>query len=134
MGMYGANYWQLTKLFGPRVLAVGRYRSRGRVGLPLLIEVLEHAPFTSDLRLSYELVDELTGRPDPSAHVRLYGDARMAEVTACYFGTRLEDAIGRSAPSAAVFRHRLQMNAFFGKWLDYLEQGGHDRFSLVPMN
>lgn len=132
MGMYGANYWQLTRMFGPRALPIGSFRSRGKSGVPVILEVLERAPFTSELRISYELVDELTGQPDPSAHVRLYSDARMAEVTACYFGTRLEDVLGRSAPAATVFRHRLQMNAFFGKWLDYLEQCGHNRFGLEP--
>lgn len=132
MGLYGANYWQLTRLFGPRALAVGRYRSAGSSGLPVVLDVLDRAPFTTELRLSYELVDELTGQPDPSAHVRLYSDARLAEVTACYFGSRLEDVLGRSAPAATVFRHRLQMNAFFAKWLDYLEQCGHSRFGLEP--
>lgn len=132
MGLYGANYWQITRLFGPRALAVGRYRSIGSSGLPVVLDVLERAPFTTELRLSYDLVDELTGQPDPSAHVRLYSDARLAEVTACYFGSRLEDVLGRSAPAATVFRHRLQMNAFFAKWLDYLEQCGHSRFGLAP--
>ena len=131
MGLYGANYWQLTRMFGPRALAIGRYRSQGNIGLPVIIDVLERAPFTSELRISYALVDELTGQPDPSAHVRLYSDARVAEVTACYFGTRLEDVLGRSAPAATVFRHRLQMNAFFAKWLEYLEQCGHSRFGLT---
>jgi uncharacterized protein len=130
MGLYGANYWQLTRLIGPRQLAVGRYCSRGQSGVPLHVEVLERHPFTTDLRLSYDLVDELTGQPDPSAHVRLFSDARVAEATACYFGSRLEDVLGRSAPAATVFRHRLQMNAFLAKWLDYLEQCGHSRFSL----
>jgi uncharacterized protein YqiB (DUF1249 family) len=130
MGLYGSNYWQLTRLFGPRALALGRYCSRGTVGLPLVIDVLERAPFTMELRLSYELLDDLTGQPDPSAHVRLYGDARLAEVTACYFGSRLDDVLGRSAPASTIFRHRLRMNAFFGKWLEYLEQCGHSRFGL----
>lgn len=131
MGLYGANYWLLTRLFGPRALQVGSYRSPGRIGLPLRLEVLEQHAFTTELRLSYELVDELTGQPDPSAHVRLFSDARMAEVTACYFGSRVEDALGRSAPAAAVFQHRLRMNAFLSKWLDYLEQSGHSRFGLL---
>lgn len=133
MGLYGANYWQLTRLFGPRALAIGRYRSQGKLGLPVIVEILERAPFTTELRISYEMLDELTGQPDPSAHVRLFSDARAAEVTACYFGSRLEDVLGRSAPPATVFRHRLKMNAFFAKWLDYLEQSGHSRFGLEAL-
>ncbi len=133
MGLYGSNYWQLTRLFGPRGLVPGRYRSQGQVGLPLRLDVLEQHAFTTDLRLSYEFVDDLTGQPDPSAHLRLFSDARMAEVTACYFGSRLEDVLGRSAPVATVFRHRLRMNAFLSKWLEYLEQSGHSRFGLTML-
>jgi len=134
MGLYGTNYWQLTRLFGPRALAVGSYRSRGNHGLPVRIDVLERHPFTTELRISYEMLDELTGQPDPSAHLRLYSDARLAEVTACYFGSRLEDVLGRSAPASTVFRHRLHMNAFLAKWLEYLEQSGHSRFGLEPID
>jgi len=133
MGLYGANYWQLTRLFGPRTLEIGSYRSCGNVGLPLRIDILERHPFTTELRLSYEMLDELTGQPDPSAHMRLFSDARVAEVTACYFGSRLEDVLGRSAPAATVFKHRLQMNSFLAKWLDFLEQSGHSRFGLEAL-
>jgi uncharacterized protein YqiB (DUF1249 family) len=133
MGLYGSNYWQLTRLFGPRELVTGCYRSPGNQGLPVRVDILERHPFTIELRISYEMLDDLTGQPDPSAHVRLFSDARMAEVTACYFGARLEDVLGRSAPAATVFRHRLQMNGFLAKWLDYLEQCGHSRFGLQPL-
>ena len=133
MGLYGANYWQLTRMFGPRSLVTGCYRSRGHSGLPLQIEILERHPFTTELRISYEMLDDLTGQPDPSAHLRLFSDARVAEVTACYFGSRLEDVLGRSAPAATVFRHRLQMNSFLSKWLDYLDQCGHSRFGLEAL-
>ena len=47
MGLYGQNYWLLTRLFGPRVLDVGSYRSQGDVGLPLRVDVLERHPFTT---------------------------------------------------------------------------------------
>lgn len=130
MGMYGENYWTLTRLFGIQQLDLGCYRSEGERGLPVLIDIRERAPFTVELKLSYAMIDSVSGNPDPSAHVRFYCDARVAEVTACHQGSRIEDVLGRGAACERVLIHRLRMNAFLGKWLAYLEQSGHSRFGL----
>jgi len=129
MGLYTQNYWALTRILGPQHLDIGRYRSEGSVAMPLLLDVVDIAPYTMEMKLSYAMLDERTGQPDPSAHVRLYRDARVAEIITCYFGSRLEHALGRHAQGPAVMRYRLQRNAFFAKWLDYLEQTGHNRFA-----
>ncbi len=130
MGMYGENYWTLTRLFGIQQLAVGQHFSEGERGHTVLLDVRERAPFTIELKMSYALIDALSGNPDPSAHVRFYCDARVAEVTACHTGSRIEDALGRGADCQQVLQHRLRMNAFLGKWLTYLEQCGHTRFGV----
>lgn len=128
MGLYGENYWALTRLLGPQQLALGAHVSVGSRGFPLCIDLLERAPFTLEFKLSYALIDGLSQRPNPSAHVRFYLDARAAEVTACHQGSRIEDVLGRDAGSEAVLRHRLRMNVFLQKWLAYLEHCGHTRF------
>ncbi len=130
MGLYADNYWRITRLFGPTELAPGRHVSHGHEDLELHLDVLERHPYTMELRLSYAFHDEVTGRPDPSAFIRLYLDAQMAEVTTCYLGPRLEDVLGRDADLRRVFDHRLRMNSFFSKWLEYLEERGHSRFTL----
>lgn len=130
MGMYAENYWTLTRLFGVQQLFPGAYRSEGDVGMPIVIDVVERAPYTLEMKLSYAIIDASSGNPDPSAHVRFYFDARVAEVTACHEGSRIEDVLGRDARCEDVIRHRLRMNAFLGKWLAYLEQSGHSRFGL----
>ena len=130
MGMYAENYWTLTRLFGVQQLFPGAYRSEGDVGMPIVIDVVERAPYTLEMKLSYAIIDPSSGNPDPSAHVRFYFDARVAEVTACHQGSRIEDVLGRDAHCEDVIRHRLHMNAFLGKWLAYLEQSGHSRFGL----
>jgi uncharacterized protein YqiB (DUF1249 family) len=132
MGMYTENYWRLTRVFGPERLELGRFLSAVGDGLDLTLEVLELHPYTIDLRLSYLFRDEHSGRPDPSAHVRLYRDARMAEVTTCYVGSRLEDVLGRFPDPKVAVDHRLRMSSFLGKWLEYLELRGHSRFTLNP--
>ena len=133
MGLYADNYWRLVRGFGPDALAIGAWRSSVGDGLDLTIDVLERAPYTIDLRMSYLFRDDATGAPDPSAHVRIYRDARVAEVTACYVGSRLQDVLGLRPEPRTVMQHRLRMNAFLGKWLEYLEGRGHSRFTLRPV-
>lgn len=131
--LYADNYWRLTRVFGPDRLAAGEYRSSIGDGLDLVLRMDQRRPFTLEFTLSYAMQDQDSGRPDPSASLRLYRDARLAEVLACHGARRIEDAIGRSAPQEAVVSHRLRMNAFLGKWLEYLEERGHSRFSLAPV-
>lgn len=132
MGLYAENHGLLQRLFAPTGLACGRYVSSVGDGLDLHLEVVAHHAYTVELRLSYALVDPVTGQPDPSAHVRLYRDARQAEATHCYVGRRWQDVIGLYPPPAAIMDHRLQMNTFLGKWLGYLGERGHGRHSLQP--
>ncbi len=58
-------------------------------------------PYTLELRLSYLIERPVTGQPDPSAYVRVYRDARQAEVTHCYVGRRWQDVLGLLPDAAA---------------------------------
>ena len=97
------------------------------------LDLIERHPYTLELRLTYELCDPVTGRPDPSAFLRTYRDARLAEVTHCYVGRRWQDALELHPSARTVLAHRLQMNAFLNKWLDYLADQGHSRATLQPI-
>jgi uncharacterized protein YqiB (DUF1249 family) len=133
MNLYEDNYWRLTRVLGPERLTAGRYLSRTGDGFDLHLAMAPRCPYTLEFELSYALPDPDSGTRMPSAIVRLYRDAQLAEVLACYGARRIEDVIGRAAPSAEVINHRLRMNGFFNKWLDYLEGAGHSRFSLTPV-
>ena len=130
MGLYAENHALLQQLFAPCGLPAGRHVSSVGDGLDLHVDLVAHHAYTVELRLSYALVDPVTGQPDPSAHVRLYRDARQAEATHCYVGRRWQDAIGLYPPPAEVMDHRLQMNTFLGKWLRYLGERGHGTATL----
>ncbi len=125
MGLYAENFNRLTRLFEPADLAPGRYVSTIGDGLDLRLEVIEQHAYTTELRLTYGLQDPVTGEPDPSAFLRLYRDARQVEATHCYVGRRWQDVIGMYPPPAEVIGHRMRMNTFLGKWLQYLAEGGH---------
>ena len=98
----------------------------------LVHDVLERHPYTLELRLTYDIRDPLTGEPDPSAYLRVYSDARQVETTHCYVGRRWQDAIGLFPPPAELVGHRLRMNTFLGKWLEYLGERGHGVATMRP--
>ena len=125
MGLYAENFTRLTRLFEPADLAAGRYASSIGDGLDLRVDVIEQHAYTTELRLTYGLRDPVTGEPDPSAFLRLYRDARQVEATHCYVGRRWQDVIGMYPPPAEVVGHRMRMNTFLGKWLQYLAESGH---------
>ena len=132
MGLYAENHQRLVRLFEPGELAPGRYLSSIGDGLDVHLDVLDQHRYTTELRLSYGLVDPLTGEPDPSAYLRLYRDARQVEATHCYVGRRWQDVIGMFPPPAEMIGHRMRMNTFLGKWLQYLAERGHGVATLVP--
>ena len=125
MALYAENFQRMTRLFEPADLAPGRYVSSIGNGLDVRLDVLEQHAYTTELRLTYTVRDPVTGEPDPSAFLRLYRDARQAEATHCYVGRRWQDVIGMYPLAAEVLDHRMRMNTFLGKWLQYLAEGGH---------
>ncbi len=133
MGLYSENYLRLQRMFRPDLLVGNEFRSSVGDGLDLRLDVIERHAYTVELRLTYELSDPVTGQPDPSAFLRLYRDARLAEVTHCYVGRRWQDALGLQPSPRNVLAHRLQMNAFLNKWLEYLADLGHSRATLEPL-
>lgn len=130
MALYGENHVRFAQLFDPVNLARGCYRSSVGDGLDLQLDVIEQHAYTTELRLTYVLLDPLTGEPDPSAFLRLYRDTRQLEATHCYIGRRWQDVIGMHPPADALIGHRLRMNTFLGKWLEYLVERGHGMHTL----
>ena len=130
MALYAENHVRFARLFAPVALAQGCYRSQVGDGLDLQLDVIEQHRYTTELRLTYAMQDPLTGQPDPSAYLRLYHDTRQVEVTHCYIGRRWQDVMGLYPPPAELLGHRLRMNTFLGKWLEYLAERGHGAVTL----
>jgi uncharacterized protein len=130
MALYGENHGRLARLFDIRTLREGRWISDAGDGLGLRIDVIGQHPYTTEIRLSYAMQDPVTGEPDPSAYVRLYHDAQQAEATHCYVGRRWQDVIGLNPTPERLLGHRMRMNTFLGKWLQYLGERGHGAATL----
>ncbi len=131
MDLYEENFNRLEKLFSPSTLVPDRYRSSVHDGFDVLLEIVERHAYTTEMRLSYDLVDPATGLHTPSAMLRLYADARLAEATHCLPGRQLVDVLGPFPPASTVVEHRLRMNNFLSRWLDYLSGHGHGTQTLM---
>lgn len=126
MELYEENYIRLRRLC-PDI--------RGRVGgavsvvggaLDLHLDVLDQTSYTTTLRLTY-ILTELAHQPvpDPDLKLRIYHDARQAEVLsrACRRGgseLSVRDFVGRSELLC-----RWKLNRFLYKWLGYCCHQGH---------
>lgn len=133
MGLYAENYHRLTRLFAPQKLAMGSYVSDVDDGLPVHLVLQETHPYTLELELTYGFVDEQTGRRAPSAQLRMYSDAHVAEALHCHPGRHLWQVLGPFPEARSVFQHRLQMNGFLARWLEYLAEQGHSAGTLEPI-
>lgn len=130
MGLYAENHRRLARLFAPERLQIGEYVSSVDDGLDVNLSVQQRHPYTLELGLSYVVVDATTGNPSPSAQLRTYLDARMTEALHCEPGRALWQVLGPLAPARGVMLHRLRMNRFLNRWLEYLGEQGHSLATL----
>ncbi|MHC1481163.1 DUF1249 domain-containing protein [Frateuria aurantia] len=133
MGLYAENYHRLARLFAPQTLAPGRYVSAVDDGLDVSLLIQRHHRYTIELELTYAFVDASTGQPSPSAQLRMYSDAHVAEALHCHPGRHLWQVLGPFPPAHTVFQHRLRMNGFLTRWLEYLAGQGHSAGTLVQI-
>jgi len=131
MELYAENHQRMQRMFDPRRLAEGHYLSSIGDELDLHLQVQANHPYTQELWLSYALRDPDTGVPDPSAHLRVYHDAQQVEATHCYVGRRWQDVLGIRPAPPVIVGYRLRMNVFLNKWMEYLAEQGHSRFTLT---
>ena len=133
MGLYAENYHRLSRLFAPQRLKIGSYLSSLDDGVDVRLDVVERHRYTLDLHLTYCFVDRETGELAPSADLRMYHDAHMAEVLDCRADQRLSRRIGPLKPARSIFQQRLRMSSFLNRWLEYLAEQGHSVGTLEPI-
>ncbi len=98
---------------------------------PLLhLHILEQHPYTTFLRLTHELHTEKQQASEPEAHIRMYHDLRIAEVTAFDLRRGINRLAGPDLNPTALQRIHWRQNRALHKWLDYLLQQGHSLASM----
>jgi len=125
-------YRQLQLLIPDQVAHYDSFQSQV-FGSPLLrMDILERHPYTHFLRLTYEFRENEDREIAPDAHIRMYNDARLAEVTSF----NPEQGFTRKAhpgyPPQQLFQRCWRQNQALDKWLSYLLHQGHSIASMQP--
>ncbi|MBA2410184.1 MAG: DUF1249 domain-containing protein [Gammaproteobacteria bacterium] len=129
MEVYEANYMRLRKLY-PQPYDVGQSAvSRVGGGLDLHLKIFARSSYTSTIHLTYYLKDHQgVIKPDPDLRLRIYHDARQAEVlnySTCGIARLACNRWHRAHTTADLLVHKWAVNRFLYKWLSYVARQGH---------
>lgn len=115
-----ANYVRLLKLL-PDCDSEDLSYHFGIGKLSYFIRILECTPYTSTLELKQQ-ADHLPDYLRPQMQVRLYHDARMAEVLSCKHITQLQASY--EYPNAGMLQknEKEMVNQFLCEWLNFCLQ------------
>ncbi len=123
---------QLQLLIPDAAARDDRFRSQVEGSPVLRLEILERHPYTHFIRLTYDFENRERERLAPDAHIRMYQDARLAEVTAF----NAEQAFKRTAhpwyPARPLLQRHWRENLALDKWLGYLIGQGHSFETMRP--
>lgn len=122
-----ANYARLMRLLpGMREQPALRRLALSTGDTPLAVlalRVTEAGPYTSTVEVHEE--PALASLPTPRLEVRVYHDARMAEVTGAEHCRRLLPRYVYPNPRMHQPDEKSQLNLFLGEWLGHYLQCGH---------
>jgi uncharacterized protein YqiB (DUF1249 family) len=116
MGLYESNYLRLARLAGELRQLPECSHSHVPGDCSLLLAVLERAPYTTELALTYLMPAAAPAggiERIPDLRLRLYHDARL-----------LEACGGEEARERELVR-RWSRNLMVNKWLEYCLERGH---------
>jgi uncharacterized protein YqiB (DUF1249 family) len=129
-----ANYVQLCKLLKGREkgasVSYGLHNQSVSLGQIQLL-IIETSPYTNLVMLEQI---QATGKwlNNPRLSVRLYHDARMAEVISAANHPRVEGVNGYPNRKMHLPDEKLQLNQFLAEWLGYCVQHGHVLLEIKP--
>lgn len=130
MAIYECNYIRLRQLI-PDITAVGNGACSLTTGaLDLYLSVTERNRYTTTLTLTYFFEDEVGRFPAPDVQIRIYHDARLAEVLSCGRRRGVRNATYDSWRRDYNLNDKWRINRFLQKWLGYCLRQGH-RFKAV---
>lgn len=134
INLYERNYVQLMavmpqmrKLDSSVVLLVGQF---GR----LCLDVLESSPYTSVVMLTYQLGSGDRWVKDPQITVRMYHDAKVAEVIAYQQHQYMRPWYHDMGETRAVSPEKRQVNLFLSEWLSHCLREGYQLVATQGAN
>jgi uncharacterized protein len=100
----------------------------GSHGRQLDVRVLQRCPYTTEISLQQDTLHALL--PGPSLTVRLYHDARLAEVTEATPFRRVQARHDYPNPAMHQRDEKQQWNRFLGEWLRHVHDHGRVNIDL----
>lgn len=125
MGLYESNYVRLGWLLGELSDLGGYYRSSIDNDLTLHVSVQDIQRYTTTFQMTYWFDVDGVKVADPDLEVRVYHDARVAEVMRCYSTTRNDVLRAYDADRGSELERRWTRNTMLNKWLEYCVDLGH---------
>lgn len=129
MDIYERNYRLIMHLMPEAGQYPGELVSRCDEGPDLYIRIEEQSRYTTTLFMTHYLDIDGEHIADPGIQVRVYHDARQAEVMSCRLqGFMAMDKTRKE--SSTILDCKSESNIFLLKWLEYLIASGHCGDSL----
>ncbi|WP_026333154.1 DUF1249 domain-containing protein [Thioalkalivibrio sp. ALM2T] len=125
MEMYEENYLALRRLCPELERQPLRSVSRVEGALDLYLEVLERTRYTTTLHLTYQFDHQGERRQQPDMRVRMFHDARQAEVLELHCRTMGDGRAPEMLTGHPGLVCRWRHNRFLYKWLRYCLRQGH---------
>jgi uncharacterized protein YqiB (DUF1249 family) len=127
-----ANYIRLTKLVARSTENEIRFMvTRANQQWLHLLKVTERSPYTTTLELSRTAVGHSSHWLSmPKLTLRMYHDAKLAEVLAWEGHKRLRPRYDYPNQSMYQSDEKYQLNRFLGEWLNLCLEQGHDLTAL----
>ncbi|MHA7879764.1 MAG: DUF1249 domain-containing protein [Saccharospirillum sp.] len=129
-----ANYLRLEKLLGDGLAPRYDYywTSPNGTEVEVCIEVVERFKFTTTLNISKQNPDLPEPMRDVALTLRLYHDARMAEVVTWTQGRQLSGVYTYPNEQMYHIDEKAQANVYLSEWLAHLQRHGITRQAWVP--
>ena len=125
MSLYESNYIRLGWLVQDLSSIDNAAVSVVHDDCPLHLRVEERSRYTTTVTLTYLFEKESAVIADPDLQIRVYHDARLAEVQSCARWHRHPMLESIRCGLARALGDRWRRNIMLNKWLDYCVERGH---------
>lgn len=105
----------IPDLFSIETRAVGTAQQK----MALQLRVIERSPFTLTIELNHRFDQNLEELMLPAVKVRVYQDAKTAEVLRDYVRRDVAHVYTDAGQSVAIMNYKWRLNYFLTKWLDH---------------
>ena len=132
MSLYESNYIRLGWLIEDLSVVDGPIVSSVAGDCPLHLKVEDRGRYTTTLTLTYMFDGDAEPLADPDLQIRVYHDARLAEVQSSARWHRHAMLESMRSSLARALGERWLRNIMLNKWLDYCVERGHRFATLAP--